>query len=63
MSDLIWRIRFAIRVSWICRASWWEFKSLYLGLGWKASAQINQELRDMSPEKAALEEMTRWYTE
>lgn len=61
--NILWRIRFTLRVSWICRANWWEFKKLYLDLGWYASGRADKELRRMSPEKAALEEMTRWYTE
>jgi len=60
---LLWRIRFALRISWIFRESWWKYKKLYLYFGWVVAATIDDELKKMTPEKAALEEVTRWYFE
>lgn len=63
MSDLIWRIRFSLAVSWILRGSWWEFKKTYLDLGWFASSRADEDIRKKKPYQAALDEITRWYTE
>ena len=63
ITNLIWKIRFTLAVSWILRESWWEFKTLYLGLGWDAASRIDKELRKKTPYQAALDEITRWYTE
>lgn len=62
MTALLWRIRFAIAVSWILRESWWRYKKLYLIFGWQISEYMYLKSND-TPYQAALDEMTRWYTE
>ena len=58
MKTLIWRIRFAIAVSWIFRQFWWRNKKIYISLGWEISRTMK---KDKDPYQTALDEITRWY--
>ena len=57
---ILWRIQFTLAVSWILRDYWLKFGKLYLGLGWDISRTMKQNKK---PYQAALDEITRWYTE
>lgn len=48
-------------LSWILRDMWWPNRKLYLSLGWSVSRGLY--CSGMTPYKAALREITRWYCE
>ena len=62
MNKLLWRFRFALAVRKIFSSPKGVFTGNHFRLGWKVSAKANKEMLKMNPRDAALEEVSRWYS-